>query len=81
MVCVCFDEFSSVTLPRPHEILHLFQDLQFHFAHVLHWITFCCQKTPCDQQQLDFKRCGSDRPGCALVKLTGMFGDHLIRDQ
>lgn len=74
------DEFSSVPLPRPHEILHLFQDLQFHFAHILHWITFYCPKTPYDQQQLDFKAVEVIRPGCALVKHR-VFGDHLMRGQ
>lgn len=43
--------------------------------HILHWITFYCQKTAYDQL-LDFKRCGNDRPGGPLAKLAGMFWDH-----
>lgn len=42
--------------------------------HILHWITFYCQKTAYDQQ-LDFK-CGNDRPGGPLAKLAEMFWDH-----
>lgn len=55
-----FDEFSSVSFPRPHEILHLLQDLQFHFGLDLHWITLYCQIISHNQQQLDSKRCGND---------------------
>lgn len=70
-------KFLMLLFPRPHEIVRLLQDLQFHFALTLRWIIFYCQMTSYDQQQLDFKRCGSDQPGCAFVKFAGMFGDHI----